>query len=80
MDKNQDNESLESRRSFIKKAAYAAPTIIALGAIRQPVSAAASVGITVNQNLGGQTTDSVYADKDQADSDYSEGEANSPFN
>lgn len=80
MDKNQDNESLESRRSFIKKAAYVAPTIIALGSIRQPVSAAASGPVTVNQNLGGQTTDSPYADQNQADIDYSEGEANSPFN
>jgi len=32
----------ESRRAFLKKAAYVAPTVIALGAITNPVSAAAS--------------------------------------
>lgn len=37
-----DQEKLEDRRSFLKKAAYAAPAIIALGSITKPVSAAAS--------------------------------------
>jgi hypothetical protein len=32
----------EERRTFLKKAAYVAPTVIALGAITKPVSAAAS--------------------------------------
>ena len=52
MTKKQDNENLESRRSFIKKAAYVAPTIIALGSLTKPVSAAASGGVR-NTNPGG---------------------------
>jgi len=41
-----DNSSVESRRAFLKKAAYVAPTVIALGQITNPVksSAASFVG------------------------------------
>jgi hypothetical protein len=35
--------SVESRRKFLKKAAYAAPVVIALGAMTAPISAHASV-------------------------------------
>lgn len=35
--------SVQSRRNFLKKAAYAAPAVIALGALTAPVSAHASI-------------------------------------
>lgn len=35
--------SVEARRSFLKKAAYVAPAVVALGALSAPVSAHASV-------------------------------------
>lgn len=35
--------SVESRRNFLKKAAYAAPAVIALGTLTAPVSAQASL-------------------------------------
>ena len=35
--------SVEARRSFLKKAAYVAPVVIALGTLSAPVSAHASV-------------------------------------
>lgn len=62
MDKQLTDESLESRRSFIKKAAYAAPAIIALGSITKPVSAAASCGVSTpcggsTDNSGSSTTE-----------------------
>lgn len=37
------NQSVEARRSFLKKVAYAAPAVVALGALTVPVSAQASV-------------------------------------
>ena len=39
---NEKKTTNEARRAFLKKAAYVAPTVIALGAITKPVSAAAS--------------------------------------
>lgn len=43
-----------SRRAFLKKAAYVAPTIVALGSITKPISAMASGPTTVNPgNSGG---------------------------
>jgi len=56
MNENTDNSELESRRSFIKKAVYAAPTIVALGSISKPVSAAASGGVR-DTNPGGDDRD-----------------------
>lgn len=40
---HQDNTSFETRRSFLKKAAYAAPAVIALGSLSAPVTAHASI-------------------------------------
>jgi len=37
-------EELESRRSFMKKAAYAAPTLVALGTLTRPTEAKAGFG------------------------------------
>lgn len=37
---NKENK-LESRRSFLKKAAYAVPTVVALGQITNPVKSVA---------------------------------------
>lgn len=42
MDKTSQT-SVEARRSFLKKAAYVAPAVVALGALSAPVSAHASV-------------------------------------
>lgn len=55
---NKKNETNESRRAFLKKAAYAAPTVIALGAITNPVSAAASC-TAANPCSGPSTTPST---------------------
>lgn len=79
MDKKITDESLKSRRSFIKKAAYAAPAIIALGSITKPVSAAASGPVTVDPNLGGVNTTSDNSNSGQAQSDLDEAQTNSPF-
>jgi len=37
-------EVVESRRTFIKKAAYAAPTLLALGSLTRPTDAKAGFG------------------------------------
>ena len=37
-------QSVNSRRDFIKKAAYVAPTLIALGALTRPTDAKAGFG------------------------------------
>ena len=37
------NKEQESRRTFMKKAAYAAPTLVALGALTRPTDAKAGV-------------------------------------
>ncbi len=42
MDKTTIEENKNSRRSFLKKAAYAAPAIVALGSITKPTNAMAS--------------------------------------
>lgn len=47
--------SVESRRSFLKKVAYAAPAVVALGALTAPMSAHASVVFnqkTIYNNVG----------------------------
>jgi len=38
---NKEMKELESRRSFMKKAAYAAPTLVALGTLTRPTDAKA---------------------------------------
>ncbi|PLY04744.1 MAG: hypothetical protein C0625_15860 [Arcobacter sp.] len=58
-------EKIESRRSFIKKAAYVAPTIIALGAITNPITSSAASCTAANpctndgSNSGPSTTPST---------------------
>ncbi len=47
-------ENKNSRRSFLKKAAYAAPAIVALGSMTIPTSAAASN--TVNRDTSTSVT------------------------
>lgn len=51
--KMENKDKIESRRSFLKKAAYAVPTIVALGQITNPVPAAAGsfVGNKTDQRL-----------------------------
>ena len=52
--KMENKDKIESRRSFLKKAAYAVPTIVALGQITNPVPAAA--GSFVGNKTGSETT------------------------
>jgi hypothetical protein len=40
---NLETQKVEARRGFLKKVAYAAPAVVALGALTAPVSAQASV-------------------------------------
>ena len=46
--KNNEIEQTNSRRSFMKKAAYAVPTVIAISQLTSPMTAAASSKITGN--------------------------------
>lgn len=46
----ENKDKIESRRSFLKKAAYAVPTIVALGQITNPVPAAAGTGFVICPN------------------------------
>lgn len=39
MKKNTENKSVENRRNFIKKVAYVAPTVVALGSLVEPTKA-----------------------------------------
>jgi len=39
-----ETKALESRRSFMKKAAYVAPTLVALGTLMRPTDAKAGFG------------------------------------
>ena len=74
MDKQIKDENVESRRDFLKKAAYVAPTIVALGSITKPVSSAAASATTYDPNNSGpSTTDS----SDPANND--EGGFKNPF-
>lgn len=48
-------ENVNARRKFLKKAAYAAPIVLALGAMTAPISAHASVIFTKGTwNAGGE--------------------------
>jgi hypothetical protein len=58
--KNNENKT-QSRRNFLKKAAYAVPTVIALGQITNPTTAAASfVGKGKPSNGGGNDATDAY--------------------
>ena len=59
MDKREENTNIESRRNFLKKAAYVAPTIVALGSITKPTSAAASGNVYNPGNSTPTTTPST---------------------
>lgn len=53
-------ENVNARRKFLKKAAYAAPVVIALGAMTAPISAHASV-IYKQQTFNAGTIDQFEA-------------------
>lgn len=55
MENKDINSNVESRRSFLKKAAYSVPTIIALGQITTPIksSAGSYVGGGTENNENG---------------------------
>lgn len=62
---NTSEVSNNSRRSFLKKAAYAAPVVMALGALTAPVSAHASyVHISQLQNKPAARTADLYQQND----------------
>ncbi len=68
-----NKKKVQSRRSFLKKAAYAVPAVVALGQITNPVksSAASYVGggkeVTVNPTTGAVTTSTgTSADRSEA--------------
>ena len=52
--KNNEIKNTNSRRSFMKKAAYAVPTVIAISQLTNPVTAAAATASSVKYQLGGQ--------------------------
>jgi hypothetical protein len=65
--KNNENK-IESRRSFLKKAAYAVPTVIAISQITNPVSAAAKTASTIKMKSGGaETSNSIAPGTDKGD-------------
>lgn len=64
-----DTQHNESRRGFLKKAAYAAPAVIALGSLSAPVSAQASVLHLSGNGLLPRST--VTADYDNVANKYS---------
>lgn len=63
----ENKNKVESRRSFLKKAAYAVPTVIALGQITNPIksSAGSFVGGGKEVNSNGTPT-TATADRSQA--------------
>jgi hypothetical protein len=58
--KNNENK-IEARRSFLKKAAYAVPTVIAISQITNPMSAAAKTASTAKLSKGGAETNITTA-------------------
>lgn len=51
----ENKDKIESRRSFLKKAAYAVPTIVALGQITNPVTSAAASFVGGGSSTTGST-------------------------
>jgi hypothetical protein len=51
MENTKVQTTVEARRSFLKKAAYTAPAVMALGALSAPMSAHESI-VRINQNNG----------------------------
>lgn len=64
----ENNNKVESRRSFLKKAAYAVPAVVALGQITNPVksSAGSFVGGGKEVKNDGTTPTSQSTDRGQA--------------
>jgi hypothetical protein len=52
------DKKVESRRSFLKKAAYAVPTVVALGQITNPVQSVAGSFIGGGKETDGSSTTS----------------------
>lgn len=62
---NVEIQTVEARRSFLKKVAYAAPAIVALGALTAPMSVQASVVFsqkTIKNNAGNTANVSEHYD------------------
>jgi hypothetical protein len=65
--KNNENK-IESRRNFLKKAAYAVPAVVAISQITNPMSAAAKTASTTKLKTGGvETNVSTAAGTDRGD-------------
>lgn len=64
----ENNNKVESRRSFLKKAAYAVPAVVALGQITNPVTSAAAsfVGGGKEVKSDGTPSTTPSADRSQA--------------
>jgi hypothetical protein len=66
MMKNNENK-IESRRNFLKKAAYAVPTVIAISQITNPMSATAAASTTKLKTGGTETNVSTAPGTDRSD-------------
>jgi len=56
----QEKEVLESRRSFMKKAAYAAPTLVAFGTLSRPTDAKAGLEDRLADLLGIRSDNEIF--------------------
>lgn len=63
----ENKDKIESRRSFLKKAAYAVPTIVALGQITNPVTAAAGSFVGGGTSSSGTTPTNPNSGSDRGD-------------
>ena len=63
----ENNNKVESRRGFLKKAAYAVPTIVALGQITNPVTAAAGSFVGGGSSTTGTTPPPSNTGSDSGD-------------
>jgi|GEM_PF-5617635 len=61
-----NEKKVESRRSFLKKAAYAVPTVIALGQITNPVTSAAASFVGGGKETSGTTPPPTTTDRSDA--------------
>ena len=52
----ENKDKIESRRSFLKKAAYAVPTVIAISQLTNPVTAQAASKLTGNSETNPTNT------------------------
>ncbi len=63
----ENNKKVEERRSFLKKAAYAVPTIVALGQITNPVTSAAASFVGGGTSTSGSTPPPATTGSDRND-------------